>query len=182
MCNISTTDGFSPSTQLYYKQKPGQPPLLVQLTGFLKSYLIKFYQLLNRTLIIQPFLKLLSLDHNPVPIMQDPFRPVVILHHISHLLISNMEINCSFFNCQKISFIKCNAQILILSHYKVLSFPKDYASGKTWHNLFISGSFVKSGLSKFFVSGTIVVLAVQISAFSGISYAYNGQFRMCRGK
>ena len=140
------------------------------------------YLLLNRTLIIQPFLKLLSLDHNPVPITQEPFCSFVILHHISHLLISNMEIHRSFFNSQKISFIKCNAQILILSHYKVLSFPKDYAFGKTWHNLVISYPFVKSGLSKIFVSGTIVVLPVQISAFPGISYAYNGQFRMCRGR
>ena len=92
--------------------KSGQLHLLVQLTGFL----IILYSLLNRTLIIQPFLKLLSLNHNTIPIMQDPLRPFVILHHASHLLISNMEINRSFFHGQQISFIKCNAQFLIRSH------------------------------------------------------------------
>ncbi len=89
--------------------KPGQPPLLVQLTGFLKSYLIKFYQLLNRTLIIQPFLKLFSLDHDPIPITKDPFRPIVILNHLPQFLISNMEMHRSRFDRQQISLLKCNA-------------------------------------------------------------------------
>ena len=64
---------------------------------------------LNRTLIIQPLLKQLSLDHNPAPAIQDPFRTRIILYQTSHFLISNMEIYRCFLNCHKIFFIKCNA-------------------------------------------------------------------------
>ena len=69
----------------------------------------KLYSILNRTLIIQPLFKLLSLDHNPVPAIQEPFRTRIFLYQTSHFLISNMEIYRSLINCHKIFFIKCNA-------------------------------------------------------------------------
>ena len=109
---------------LFQYTKIRSPSLLAQLTGSYpffrlkyqlhfdisaEMYAYKLYFILNRTLIIQPLLKLLSLDHNAAPAIQNPFRARIILYQTSHFLISNMEIYRCFFNCHQIFFIKCNA-------------------------------------------------------------------------